>query len=139
MRSGVDFFLEWLILSGIVLFALKSFSDWSGFWKNLLSTVGYIYSASIVYLGALLLLFFLLPPIFIPQNITYLEYLDIYQGSWGIPISILSLLFYAWTIILCTVALKKIHELSWSKASMIGLGAVVMSLLFSSFLLSAFF
>jgi hypothetical protein len=39
MRSGVDLLLEWLILSGIVLLALKSFSDWNGSWKNLLSCV----------------------------------------------------------------------------------------------------
>lgn len=139
MRSGVDFLLEWLILFGIVLLSLKSFSDWSGGWKDLFSTVGYVYSVFIVYLGVLALLSFLLSPIFLPLNITYLEYLDIYQGSWGIPISILSLLSYGWTTILCTVALKKIHELSWSKAFLIGFGAVVMSLLFSSFLLDAFF
>jgi len=138
MRSGFDFLLEWLILSGIVLLALKSFFDWKGFWKNLLSSVGYVYSASIVYLGALVVLFLVLPPIFLPYNITYLEYLDIYQGSWGMPISVLTLLSYGWAIILCTIALKKLHELSWSKAFIIGFGAVVMSLLFSSILLGVF-
>lgn len=138
MRSAVDFLLEWLILSGIVLLALKSFSDWNGFWKNLFSIVGYIYSTSIVYLGALAVLFLVLPPLFIPYNITYLEYLDLYQGSWGMPTYVLTLLSYGWTAILCTVACKKLHELSWSKAFIIGFGAVVVSLLFSSILLSLF-
>jgi hypothetical protein len=138
IRGGVNFLLEWVILSGVVLLSLKSFSDWKGLWKNLLSILGYVYSASIIYLGALALLFFVLPPIFLPYHITYFEYLDIYQRSWGLPISILNLLSYGWITILCTIALKKIHELSWSKAFLIGLGAVVMSLLFSSFLLSAF-
>ena len=138
MRSGVDFLLEWLILSGIVLLAFKSFSEWNGFWKNLFFTIGYIYSASLVYLGTLTVLLLLLPSIFLPYSITYLEYLDIYQASWGTPISILSLLFYGWTIILCAVALKKMHELSWNKAFMISLGAVILSLLFSSFFFSAF-
>jgi len=138
IRGGVNFLLEWVILSGVVLLSLKSFSDWKGLWKNLLSILGYVYSASIVYLGALALLFFVLPPIFLPYHSTYFEYLDIYQRSWGMPISILSLLSYGWITVLCTIALKKIHEFSWSKAFLIGLGAVVMSLLFSSFLLSAF-
>jgi hypothetical protein len=138
MRSGVDLLLEWLILSGIVLLALKSFSDWNGSWKNLLSCVGYIYSTSIVYFGVLAVLFLVLPPILLPYNITYLEYIDLYQGSWGIPTSILTLLSYGWAIILCTVACKKLEEFSWSKAFIIGFGAVVMSLLFSSILLSLF-
>lgn len=138
MRSGVDFLLEWLILSGIVLLAFKSFSEWNGFWKNLFFTIGYVYSASLVYLGTLTVLLLLLPSIFLPYSITYLEYIDIYQASWGTPISILSLLFYGWTIILCTVALKKMHEISWNKTFMISLGAVILSLLFSSFFFSAF-
>jgi hypothetical protein len=138
MRSGVDLLLEWLILSGIVLLALKSFSDWNGSWKNLLSCVGYIYSTSIVYFGVLAVLFLVLPPILLPYNITYLEYIDLYQGSWGIPTSILTLLSYGWAIILCTVACKKLEAFSWSKAFIIGFGAVVMSLLFSSILLSLF-
>jgi len=138
IRGGVNFLLEWVILSGVVLLSLKSFSDWKGLWKNLLSILGYVYSASIVYLGALVLLFFVLPPIFLPYHSTYFEYLDIYQRSWGTQISILSLLSYGWITVLCTIALKKIHELSWNMAFLIGLGAVVMSLLFSSFLLSAF-
>lgn len=138
MRSGVNFLLEWLILSGVVLLALKSFSDWNGFWKNLFSIVGYIYSTSIVYLVTLAMLFLVLPPIFLPYNITYLEYLALYQGSWGIPIYVLTLAFYGWAIILCTVACKRLHELSWSKAFIIGFGSIVMSLLFSSILLSLF-
>lgn len=137
-RSGISFLLEWLILSGIVFLTLKSFFAWNGLWKNLLSTVGYVYSASIIQLVALALLFLLLPPIFLPHNITYVEYLDIYQRSWGIPISILSLLFYIWTTILCAIALKKMQNLSWTQALLTGFGAVVMSLLLSSFLLSAF-
>ena len=136
IRGGINFLVEWLILFGIVLLALRSFSDWNGIWKNLLFILGYVYSASIIYLGALALLFILLPPIFLPYNTTYLEYLDIYQGSWGTPITFLSLFAYGWTTILCAIALKKIHELSWNKAFLIGLGAVVMSLLFSSFLLN---
>ena len=138
-QSGVNFLLEWLILSGIVLLALKSFSDWKGIWKDLFSIVGYAYSTSIVYLVALIILFFLLPPIFFPLNFTYFEYIAIYQVSWGIPISILSLLYYGWATILCAIALKKMHELSWNKAFLISFGAVIMSLIFSSLLLSAFF
>jgi len=138
MRNSVSFLLEWAILSGIVWLALKSFSGWKGFWRSLFSTVGYVYSTSIVYLAALAMLFFLLPPIFLPHNITYSEYLSIYQSSWGMPISLLTLLFYGWNTILCAVALKKMQELSWSKALLIGFGAIVISLLFSSLLLNAF-
>ncbi len=136
VRGGVNYLLEWIILSGIVLLALRSFSEWKGTWKNLLSIVGYIYSASIVYSCLLTLLFLFLPPIFIRSNITYSEYLDIYQSSWGLPISLLSLFSYGWTIVLCTIAVKRIHELSWNRASLISIGAFMMSLLFSSFLLS---
>ncbi len=137
-RSSISFLLEWLILSGIAFLTLKSFFNWTGLWKNLLATVGYVYSASIIQLVALTLLFLLLPPIFLPYNITYVEYLDIYQRSWGIPISVLSLLSYVWTTILCAVALKSLQSLSWMQAFLTGFGAVVISLLLSSFLLSAF-
>jgi hypothetical protein len=140
LRSVFDFLLKWLILSTIVYLALKSFSGWKGLWKDLVSILGYVYSVSIVYQGALAVAFLLLPPIFLSYNLTYTEYLDIYQSNWGLPISILSLLQYGWATILCTIASKKIvQEISWNKAFLIGFGAVVMSLVFSSFVLSAFF
>lgn len=139
MRSVTDFLIKWLILSAIVFLALKSISKWSGFWKNLMSTLGYVYSVTLIYQGALALAFLVLPPIFIPYNVTYEEYVAIYQNNWGLPISILSLLYYAWTTILCTIALKKMQELSWNKAFLAGFGAVIMSIIFSSILLTAFF
>lgn len=140
LRSAFDFLLRWLILSAIVYLALRSFSGWKGFWKDLVSILGYVYSALIVYQGALAIAFLLLPPIFIPYNLTYTEYLDIYQNNWGLPISFLSLLQYGWTTVLCTIALRKVvQEISWSKAFLIGFGAVIMSLILSSFALSAFF
>jgi hypothetical protein len=138
VRSLVNFLLEWLILSGIVLLALKSFSDWKGVWKNLFAVVGYVYSTFIIYFAALILLFLVLPPFFFPQNLT-IEIVELYQSSWGIPSSILSLIFYGWTAILCVVALKKIHELSWSRAALIGVAAVFLSAFWGSFLLSIFF
>jgi hypothetical protein len=139
IRSITHFLLEWIILSGIVFFFLKSFSDWAGTWKNLLSTVGYVYSPSIIYSSALALLFLFLPTVFFPYNISYLEYLDIYQRSWGVSISIVGLLYYVWVTILCGIFLKKLHEFSWRKAFLMGFGAIFTSLLLSSFLLSAFF
>lgn len=138
MRSSVDFLLQWAILSGIAVLALKSFSDWKGSWKNLMSTVGYVYSVSIVYYGALIPLFLFLPQIFLPHKITYMEYLALYQSSWGLPVSLLSLVHYVWITVLCTVALRKIQDLSWGRAFLIGFTAFIMSVLFSSLLLSAF-
>lgn len=138
-RSVVDFLVGWLILSGLVLLVLKGLSGWGGSWRKLLSTMGYTYSSSIVYLIVLMLLFFFLPSIFIPYDIEAWRATEIYQESWGNPISILSLIFYGWATVLCGVALKKIADLSWAKALFIGLGAVMLSLLFSSFLLSALF
>lgn len=138
-RSAVDFLLGWLILSGIVLLVLRGLSGWGGSWRKLLSIIGYTYSSSIVYLIVLMLLFFFLPPIFIPYDIEDWQATEIYQERWGNPISILSLIFYVWATVLCGVALKKIADLSWAKAFFVGLGAVMLSLLFSSFLLSALF
>lgn len=138
-RSVVDFLLGWFILSGLVLLVLKGLSGWGGSWRKLLSTMGYTYSSSIVYLIVLMLLFFFLPPIFIPYDIQGWQATEIYQRTWGNPISILSLIFYGWATVLCGVALKKIADLSWPKAIFVGLGAVMLSLLFSSFLLSALF
>jgi len=139
IQNSIQFLLEWIILSGIVFLLLKSLSDWTGLWKNLLSTVGYAYSPSIIYSGVLALLFLFLPPIFFPYNISYLEYLNIYQRSWGIPISVVGFMYYGWLTILCGISLKKLHGLSWSKALLISFGAIVMSLLLSAFILSAFF
>jgi len=136
MRSGVDFVSEWLILSVIAFLALKSFAGWSGSWKNLWLVVGYVYSTSIVHLGALLLVSIFLPPIFLPYNATYSEYVNITQGNWGTPISVLGLANYVWATILCTVSLQKVGKLGWSKAFLMGFGAIVMTLLLSSFLLT---
>lgn len=140
MHSVFDFLLKWLILSAIVFLALKSFSHWKGVWKETLSISGYVFSALIVYQIALALVFLVLPPIYIPSNVTYTEYLDIYQNSWGLPISILSLLQYGWTTVLCAIGVRKmVLEISWSKALLVGFGGVVMSLMIGSILLSVFF
>ena len=138
VQTSVDFLLQWLLLSGIATLALKSFSAWKGSWKNLISTLGYAYSVSIIYYGALIPIFLLLPRIFLPHRITYEEYLTLYQGSWGLPVSLLSLVHYVWITILCAIALRKTQELSWGKAFLIGFTAFIMSILFSSLLLSAF-
>lgn len=140
MRNVFDFLLRWLILSVIVFLALKSLSEWKGFWKDMLSILGYVFSVLIVYQIALALTFLVLPPLYIPYNISYTKYLDIYQSSWGLPISVLGLLQYGWTTILCAIAVRKmVLELSWNKAFLVGFGAVIMSLILGSILLSAFF
>lgn len=139
VRSSINFLLEWLILSGVVLLILRSFSKWTGSFKDLFNYIGHVYSASIVYLSAIALTSFFLPPLYIPANITFQQYVNIYQASWGAPISYLTLLYYGWATILCAVSLKKLVEMSWSKAILVGFGAFVMGVLFSSFLLSAFF
>jgi hypothetical protein len=138
MRSSINFFLEWVLLSGIVFLALRSLSGWKGQWKTLLSILGYIYSTSIIYLIALALAFSALPSIFIRYNISYLEYVEAYQSSWGLPISTLSMAFYGWTAILCTIAIKNVQELSWTKAFLMSFGAILMSLILAS-VLGAFF
>ena len=135
MRSGINFLLEWVILSAIAFLALKSFASWTGQWKNLWVAVGYVYASSIVYLMALLSVSFFLPPIFLPYTATYSEYINLQQSAWGLPVSILGLANYVWTTILCTIALKKLNGLGWSKAFFMGFGAVVMALLLGSFLL----
>lgn len=139
LRSSIDFLVEWLILSGIVLLILRSFSSWVGTFKDLMYYIGHVYSASIVYLGAIALMSLFLPSLYIPANITFQEYVQIYQTSWGAPISYITLAYYGWATILCAISLKELVEMSWSKAILAGFGAFIMSVLFSSFLLSAFF
>lgn len=140
MRSVFDFLLRWLILSVIVYLALRSLSEWKGLWKDTLSVLGYVFSVLIVYQIALALVFLVLPPIYIPYNATYTEYLDIYQKDWGLPVSVLSIMQYGWSTILGTIAVRKMAlELSWSKAFLISFGAVIMSILLGSILLTAFF
>ncbi|MCW4052059.1 MAG: YIP1 family protein [Candidatus Bathyarchaeota archaeon] len=135
MRSGINFLVEWIILSAIAFLALKSFANWTGQWKNLWLVVGYVYASSIVYLMALLSVSFFLPPIFLPYTATYAEYVNLQQSAWGLPVSILGLANYVWTTVLCTIALKKVNGLGWTKAFFMGFGAVVMALLLGSFLL----
>lgn len=142
MFSVIDFLLEWLILSGVVLLILRSFSNWTGAFKDLFHYIGYVYSASIVYWGAIALISLFLPPLYIPANITLQEHANIYQTGWGTSISYLTtcmLLYYGWATILCAISLKKLVEISWNKAILTGFGAFMMGVLFSSFLLSAFF
>jgi hypothetical protein len=139
MHSVLDFLLRWLILSVIVYLALRSLSGWRGLWKDTLSILGYVFSVSIVYQLALALVFLALPPIYIPYNATYTEYLDIYQKDWGLPVSILSLVQYGWSTALCTVAVRKMAlDLSWSKAFLVGFGAIIMSIILGSILLAVF-
>lgn len=135
MRSGINFLLEWIILSAIAFLAVKSFASWTGRWKNLWLVLGYVYSSSIVYLLALMSASFFLPAIFLPYTATYSEYITLQQGAWGPPVNILGVVNYVWTTILCTIALKKINGLGWSKAFFMGFGAVVMTLLLGSFLM----
>lgn len=140
--SVIDFLLEWLILSGVVLLILRSFSNWTGVFKDLFHYIGYVYSASIVYWGAIALISLFLPPLYIPAYIILQEHTSIYQAGWGASISYLTvcmLLYYGWATILCAVSLKKLVEMSWGKAILAGFGAFVMGVLFSSLLLSAFF
>jgi len=81
-------------------------------------------------------LFLLLPPIFLPYRYTYDEYLSITQ-VWSLPVSILNFITnIVWTTVLCTIALKKIDGVSWTRAFFIAFGAVVMSFLLASILLS---
>ncbi len=138
MRSSVKLLLEWIVLSGVILLALKSFSNWKGSWRNLFAVIGNVYSSFIVHFAALILLFLLLPPFFFPQNLTS-EIFELYQNSWFWPISILTLVFYVWAAVLCIFALKNVHELSWSKAIMIALASVFLSAFWGSFLLNILF
>ncbi len=135
MRSGINFLLEWIILSAIAFLALKSFASWTGRLKDLWLVVGYVYASSIVYLLALMSVSFFLPAIFLPYTATYSEYITLQQSAWGLPVTILGVINYVWTTILCTIALKKINGLGWSKAFFMGFGAVVMTLLLGSFLM----
>lgn len=139
LHGIVSFLLEWLILSGIALLILRSFSSWVGRFKDLMYYMGYVYSASIVYLGAIALISLFLPSLYIPANITFQEYVRIYQASWGAPISYVTLVYYGWATILCAISMKELVGISWGKAILAGFGAFIMSILFSSFLLSAFF
>jgi hypothetical protein len=137
LHGSVDFLLKWLLLSAVVWLALKSVSNWDGFWKNLFSIVGYVYSALIITSGAFAILYYLLPPLFFPYRATYpAEYVHLYQSSWGTPILFLSVLSFVWPITLCTISVREIQELPWVKALFIGFGAVLISLTFSSLILS---
>lgn len=134
--TSLDFLLKWLILATIASVAMQVFSGWKGSWRSLLYTVGYIYSPYIIYLLVLSVLFLLLPPIFLPYRYTYDEYLSITQ-VWSLPVSILNFITnIVWTTVLCTIALMKIDGVSWTRAFFIAFGAVVMSFLLASILLS---
>ncbi|UCD95766.1 MAG: hypothetical protein JSV35_04415, partial [Candidatus Bathyarchaeota archaeon] len=114
------------------------FSGWKGSWRSLFFSVGYIYAPYMIYLLALSVLFSLLPPIFLPYRYTYDEYMSITQ-VWSLPISILNFLTnVVWTTILCTLVLKKMDDISWTRAFFVAFGAVVMSFLLASILLSIF-
>jgi hypothetical protein len=136
--TGLDFFVKWVILAMIASLAMQAFSGWKGSWRSLFFSVGYIYAPYMIYLLALSVLFLLLPPIFLPYRYTYDEYMSITQ-VWSLPISILNFLTnVVWTTILCTLVLKKMDGISWTRAFFVAFGAVVMSFLLASILLSIF-
>jgi hypothetical protein len=136
--TGLDFFVKWMILAIIASLAMQAFSGWKGSWRSLFFSTGYIYAPYMVYLLALSVLFLLLPPIFLPYRYTYDEYISITQ-VWSFPISILNFLTnVVWTTILCTLVLKKMDSISWTRAFFVAFGAVVMSFLLASILLSIF-
>lgn len=150
LTSGiVDFMLKWLLLAGFIILALKGFSSWKGSKANVLSTIGYVYSASFVYFPIYLLLLSMLPPLLIPHRVWQPALgeeelareilLEIYDNNWGnqLPYNLMlpsTLALHVWIALLCTVAVKKIHEFTWGKALLIAVTALTLSLLFRAFI-----
>jgi hypothetical protein len=141
-NNAVSFLLEWLILSVLILLILRSFYTWNGTFKYLMSYVGYVYAAFLIFLGIATIISIPFPSLYIPSNIYSQEYINvmqIYQTNWVTPGLLVQLVYYGWVTMLLAISIKELVELSWSKAILVSFGAFIMSVLFSSFLLSALF
>ncbi len=149
LNGIVDFLLKWLLLAGFLYLILKSFSAWKDSWKNEIFAIGYVYSTLLVYLLVNALLLLSLPPLFIPYNVWHpligeetraQELLfGIYDSGWGGQLSYnlflpWNFIFYFWATILCMIALKKMVELSWTKAFLMAFGSFILSMLFRAFI-----
>jgi hypothetical protein len=107
-----------------------------------MSYVGYVYAAFLIFLGIATIISIPFPSLYIPSNIYSQEYINvmqIYQTNWVTPGLLVQLVYYGWVTMLLAISIKELVELSWSKAILVSFGAFIMSVLFSSFLLSALF
>jgi hypothetical protein len=141
-NSIANFLVSWLIFAGLVLLILRSFSSWDGTFQYLISYVGYVFAAFPVFLAITAIVSLSFPSLYIPASINTQEYFDVmqvYQISWVTLGLIAQLIYYGWITILGAISLKGLVDFSWGKALLAGFGTYIMSVLFSSFILSALF
>jgi len=127
----IDLFINWFILTVILLVLLKFSGFKSATWKPLFIAAGYTFSPHIVEYALNVLLISMLPHLYLPfevfnpvigeeiaaQEATSHIYSEKWFPTWQFQVSgYLFYIFNAWAAILVAVALRFLFEMNWKKA-----------------------
>lgn len=141
--TSLVFFLRWFVYAGALLLVIKLFEGKVGPWRVIFIVVGYIFSATVVYLVANAALISTFPGLMLPANawnqwnpqateeefkVALETILQEMQRQW-FPNLTYKLWFFlnfpyinpldVWTAALCAVAVRLRYELSWKRAATI--------------------
>ena len=136
--TGVTFFLQWIVYTGILLLIVKVFGGETTSWSAFFVVVGYIFAALIIYLIVNTILVSLLPTVTLPLK-TLPSTPEEAQAadaairqSWGriLAYQVGPYINYGvnvWIAALSAVAVYTSHKLTWGKALIIAAIAAVVN------------
>jgi len=147
--SAFRFFLGWSLYSVLLFVTIKLTGSEAGTWSVLFIVIGYTFSISVVQILVDAILVSTLPSLVFPLKawnpIAGEEELagrlldDIYQTGWGPTLAYnltlpLAFGFYAWAIVLSTIAISFLREFTWKKAAGISITAYIIYIFVRGFL-----
>lgn len=147
--SAFRFFLGWSLYSVLLFVTIKLTGSEAGTWSVLFIVIGYTFSISVVQILVDAILVSTLPPLVFPlkawnpipgeEELANRLLDDIYQTGWGPTLAYnitlpLAFGFYAWAIVLSTIAVSLLREFTWKKAAGISIAAYVIYIFVRGFL-----
>jgi len=147
--SAFRFFLGWSLYSVLLFVTIKLTGSQAGTWSVLFIVIGYTFSIIVVQILVDAILVSTLPPLVFPlkawnpipgeEELANRLLDDIYQTGWGPTLAYnitlpLAFVFYAWAIVLSTIAISLLREFTWKKAAGISIAAYVIYIFVRGFL-----
>lgn len=144
MRGLTQFVIRWVILGGLIFLMIKGLGGKS-VWKPALIVVGFALVTMCMQAVISLIVFANLRPLYYPfefvggvKGESEVAYNKILEETWlySQVYGYLQIIVYAWTIVLCSIAVRLLTEFSWTKTVLIASVAYFVSILAESFILA---
>jgi len=151
MSAATDFFIRWFLFAALLWVIIKLFHGEPGRWSVLFIVIGYMffvmYPVGLVCASVDAVIFYVLPPLSFPlkawspingeEKIASELVTKIYEKSWYPNVVYqlsfyITLVFYAWAIVLSAVAIRSLCGFTWKKAMVISGISYVLYLLLRS-------